>query len=631
MTMTKIALPVAGLLAALSCHLPPPHLERPPSGARRVVLLSHDGMEADRHADLLARGLYTDPDGLAAFPGRGFVVRQAIPVNPTLTSVNHASIATGAAPARTGIVSNAFHLPGTPLAATVSGFDHPWQAEPLWHAFRRQGRRAGVLLFPGADGATTERTADFAMVYVNHPLSAPAEVIRLSDASFAPAGTPTAPGDAPPRRSRLRVSLTGANLPKEVAFVLTAVDTVADGLAAWDTLIVDDDDDERNGVIARLGAGQWFPLRLSASHPDGGTRTVGGWCLLQRLDSDLSQVVIYRGAWYATEAYPRPYRELLDREVGFWPGPGDSRALARRLNGDEGLAIDEYLSQVERFSSYLNACARVTIRHEPFDLLLTYQPIIDEVQHALLIVEPRQLVFNPGLAATADEAIVATYLLADRAVGELARALDLERDALVVVSDHGIAPLWEVVHLNEVLRRAGLAEAEGTGDRQRVSGRSPMAAVGGGGSAHLYVNLAGREADGVVPGVEREQLLRRAAQALALLEVDGQPVVAEMYRREELAPLGLDSPHSGDLVVFMRTGFAATSRIGGPMHEPASYYGQHGHRNTAPGMAAVWMARGAGVPVRTLRRASLTEVAAFVAHLAGVQPPAQAEPWRSSR
>ncbi len=623
---------LASLLPVLSCHTPAPvHLHSSQPRAARVALLSHDGMAAERHADVLARHGYLDPDGFAAFSGAGYVVREAVPVNPTLTSVNHASIATGTHPGRTGIVANLFHLPGTSLTHTVSGFDHPWQAEPLWHAFRRQGRRAGVLLFPGCDGATPERTADFAMVYVNEPLSAVAEMVELVASSFAEAGRPPRPGDAPPRRATLTVPLTGAGLPAAASFALTAEDSVPDGEAAWDTLLVDDDGDPANGVFARVRAGEWFPVRLVAGHGDGGTRTVGGWCLLQRLDADLRRVILYRGAWFATEAYPRSFRELLDREVGFWPGPPDGRALAARLRGKVGLSVDEYVAQVARFSEYLNACVRTTARHQAFDLLLAYQPIIDEVQHTLLITQPRQLPFTPGLAATADEAIVATYRIADRAVGELARALDLQQDALVVVSDHGIAPLWEVVHLNEVLRLAGLAEVEGSGGSQRVSGRSRMAAVGTGGCAHLYVNLVGREEGGVVPEAERDELVRRAAQVLALLEVDGQPVVSEMFRREELDPLGLNSPNSGDLVVFMREGFAATSRIGGPVHEPASYNGQHGHRNSAAGMAAVWMARGAGVPARTVRRASLTEVAAFVAHLAGVQPPRDAEPWRSGR
>ena len=630
--MIRSAALLAVLLAALACRAPAgDDVSRAHPAATRVVLLSLDGMAAGRNNDLLARSAYRDPDGLAAFAGAGFVVHQAVPANPTLTAVNHASIAAGTHPGRTGIVSNVFHLPGTPVTQTVSGFDHPWQAEPLWHAVRRQGKRAGVLLFPGGDGATLERTADFATVYVNQPLSAAAEMIELGAANFVEAGRSPGLGDASPRRAILTVPLTGAGLPAEASFVLTAVDSVPDGRSAWDTVLVDDDEDPSNGTVARVRAGQWFPLRLTAPHQDGGKRTAGGWCLLQQLDADLERVVIYRGAWFATEAYPRPYRELLDREVGFWPGPADSHALAARLRGKAGLSVDEYVAQLARFSEYLNACVRTSLRHLPCDVLLAYQPIIDEVQHALLIIEPRQLPFTPGLAATADEAIVATYRIADRAVGELARALDLRKDALVVVSDHGIAPLWEVVHLNEVLRRAGLAEVDEAGVRRRVSGQSRIVAVGSGGCAHLYVNLAGREEGGVVEAAERDEVVRQAAQALALLEVDGQPVVAEMFRREQLPSLGLDSPNSGDLVVFMREGFAATSGIGGPLHEPAAYNGQHGHRNTAAGMAAVWMARGAGVPVRTVRRASLTEVAAFTAHLAGVRPPRDAVPWRSGR
>lgn len=623
--------PLLALLLAAPACLPTAPLPVTPrtGGAVRVVLLSHDGLAADRHQRMLAARGYQDPDGLAAFVPAGFVVGHAVPVSPTLTAVNHASLATGALPARTGIVSNLFHLPGGRLTDTVSGFAYPWQAEPLWQAFRRQGKRVGVLLFPGADGTTPQRTADFASVYVNDSLSAPAELVELTAAAFVTAGPAPAPGEAPPRRATLSVPLTGAGLPTSATFQLTALDTVRDGVAVWDALVVEGGGQDSSPRQVRPG--EWFPLSLTGPHPDGGRRTVGGWCLLQRLDGDLGRVTVYRGAWFATEAYPRDFRELLEALAGFWPGPGDAASLARRLAGGDGLSVEAYLQQVERFSSYLNACALAAIGHRPFDLLLAYQPIVDQVQHALLLADPRQLHFSAGLAATAEEAIAATYRLADRAVGELARALDLRRDALVVVSDHGIAPLWEVVHLNEALRRAGLAEMVEVHGERRVSDRSRMAAIGGGGSALLYVNLAGRQEGGVVPPEQRDQVIAQAAQVLARLEVEGEPVVAEMFRYDQLGPLGLDSPHAGDLVVFMRTGYAATSRIGGPLHEPASYLGQHGHRNTAPGMTAVWMARGAGVPTRRVRRAPLTEVAAFVAHLAGVSPPRDAVLWRAGR
>jgi hypothetical protein len=111
----------------------------------------------------------------------------------------------------------------------------------------------------------------------------------------------------------------------------------------------------------------------------------------------------------------------------------------------------------------------------------------------------------------------------------------------------------------------------------------------------------------------------------ALLEVDGEPVIETMVRREEAAALGLDHPNAGDLVVFMKPGFVATSRIGGALHEPNPYAGQHGYRNVHPEVAGVWLARGAGVVQARRAEAPLTGVAAFVAALAGVEPPAQAQ------
>ena len=594
------------------------------------MLVSLDGLAATRHRENLRQGVYTDREGLTAFEAAGYVIESAIPVNPALTSPSHASIATGAFPSVTGIVANRFHVPGTPIFQSVSGFDSPWGAEPLWQAFRRQGKRVGVLTFPGCDGGSPSRTADFGLLYVNTP-SAPAATVTLAATQFVATTLP--PGWASfsaPRRAIVSVKLAGPGVPSATGFTLTALDTTDDGGTDYDTLVVDDDADLANGTLARVRAGEWFPLHLRIPHPDGGTRTVGSWCLLQMLSSDLSLVKLYRGAFFSTEAYPRAFRESLEERAGFWPGPGDDRALEQALSGKDGLQVADFMQQTRRFSEFFNACARTAIAGETFDLLLVYQPVVDEVEHILLVTDPRHRAYSQGFAAIARGAVTEAYRLADRAVGELARSLDLSRDALVVVSDHGMAPVWESIHLNQLLQHAGLTDPEETERGWRVKASSKMVAFGSGGCANLYVNLKGREPSGVVEPGEREAVIRAAAAALANAQVDGIDVVEAMNRREDLGPLGLDSPNAGDLVVFMYPGFTTTSEIsspGSPFHSPAEIAGQHGFLNTHPEMTAVWLARGAGVPVRRLRKASLTEVAAFVAALAGVQPPAQARPW----
>ncbi len=618
--------------AAFGCGASAPVSQPRPRGelhaaARRVVLLSVDGLAATRHRRLLGRRAYNDQAGLAAFESWGYVVERAIPVEPTLTAVNHATIATGAPPGVTGIVSNHFRAPGSPPGRSLSGFDAPLGAEPLWVSLRRQGRRVGALAFPTCDGRGSERRADFGMAWAD--TAAPAQVVALAGAAFAPIGTP--PGAplslAPLKRASLQVVFAGEAGVPSAEFTLVAADTSDDGVAAYDALLVDDDGDLGNGVLATVRAGGWFPLAVRALHPDGGARLVGAWCLLQELGPDLARVRIYRGAFHATDAYPRAFRERLDREAGFWPGPADDRALAQGIDGTPGIGLDDYLAQARRFTEFFSACARAVVAHEPFDVLLAYQPAVDEAQHALTIADPRQARYSEGLAATAARAVDETYLIADAAVADLARALDLSSDALVVVSDHGVAPIWETVNGNEVLRRAGLAEAVERGGRRIVDDASQVVAVASGGCAHLYVNRAARAPAGVVPPERVGEVVASAARAFAALELAGEPMVEAALTREQLAAAGLDSPNSGDLVLFMRPGIAVTGGIGGALHEPAAYPGQHGFRSHHPEMHGVLLARGAAVPRRRRAEASLTEVAAMVSRLAGVQPPRAAAPW----
>lgn len=600
-----------------------------PSRAQRVVLLSLDGFAAERHSENLKSGVYTDPDGVGAFE-RGYVVERAIPVNPTLTAVSHTSIASGAFPTVTGIVSNTFHRPGTPILQAVSGFDAPLGAEPLWEAFRRQGRRVGVLTFPGCDNTSAFRTADFGMVYVNTPAARP-RVMDFDGGRFTPMSLPTGwASHSPARSASFSVDLTGSGLPQSVSFTLTALDSTDDEKIDYDTLVVDDDSDLSNGTLARSRLGEWFPLLLHAPHPDGGTRTVGAWCLVQALAADLSRVTIYRGGFFSTEAYPRAFREALEQTAGFWPGPPDERAVERHETGEGGITAADMLTQVRRFSEFFNACARTAISRESFDLLMLYQPIPDEVEHTFLLTDVRQHAYSPTRAHAAREIVTEAFRISDRAVGELSRALDFSHDALLVVSDHGMASVWEDVYLNQLLQHAALATAEKVENRWRVAPTSKMVAYANGGCAHLYVNLKGREPGGVVEPVVKDAVIQAAAVALAQAQIEGEDVVEAMFRHGELARVGLEAPDAGDLVVFLRPGMAATSSIAAPgsnWHGPAEICGQHGYLNSHPEVAAVWLARGAGVPQRRVREESLTEVASFVAALAGVQPPRQAHAW----
>lgn len=622
MRRTPTALVLATLsLASCRGTAPPSAPVGAGTHARRVVLLSIDGLAGPAHRDAVRRGVYRDPDGLAAFERGGFSVDWVRPVNPSLTSVNHASIATGAAPSSTGIVSNTFRPHGAAFGTTVSGFDAPIGAETLWESLRRQGKRAGVITFPGCDGRTPERTAAFGLVYVNTPFARSA-IVRLGDADFSlPDGGAQAAPDAPPRTASLQVSLRAGDATVPAAFVLTALDTVEDGKRAYDTLVADQDDDTSNGTLGRARAGEWFPLQVVAPHPDGGARTIGAWCIVQALAPDLAEVRLYRGAFNAVEGYPRAFRERIEKEASFWPGAPDEVHLERGISGGDGIEVRDYLAQAARFSAFFTAATIAAVRGERFDVLLTYQPVVDEVGHAFTLRDPRQAAWsktNEVLAAAATDEVLR---IADRAVGELSRSLDLSRDALVVVSDHGMVPVWEAIHINEALRRAGLADTEEGPRGPRLAPTSRAAAVCSGGVAHVYVNLA---PGGPVPAGERGEVVRQAARALALLEVDGDAVVEAMARREDAAKWGLDHPNSGDLVVFLKPGYVPTGSIGGRIHEPTNLVGQHGFLSHHRDLGAVWLARGAGVPAARRSDATLTEVAAFVSRLAGVEPPAGA-------
>jgi predicted AlkP superfamily pyrophosphatase or phosphodiesterase len=588
------ALAAAGIAAAvlLACTTGSPRgraARAPERESRRVVMISFDGVSGTRLTRLMNEPGKLPAGGYARLAKRGFFAERSQPPTPSLTAVSHVTLATGALPQQTGIVSNTILDRMKPFPATISGFDAPIRAETLWEAARRQGKRVGSMLFPGADGKTPARTADWGMVYVTDPIAA----TKLQ----TPDGPSWKATDAPERGSfspGRRLTVSFGKTTHSVTFV--ALDRTDDGKTNYDRLRVETEVE----TAAEVAPGDWFPVEVRGE--EGRT---GAWCKLLSLAPDLSKAEIYIGALFRNAAYPEELRKSLDDRIGFWPGPPDERVF-----GAGSAHPEVYLEQAERFSDFLTEADLLAIARSDWDLLLLYQPEVDSVEHEFFLADPRQQGYTPEHSARFQRFIDRIYAVADRELDRIERALT-PADSLFAVSDHGMTPVWTDISINEVLRQGGFVRLNREG---RVDSSSPAIAISHSGIAHIYVN-AGAPA-GTLDGIER---------LLSEFRVEGESPWDRILRRQDAWPLGLDAPESGDLIVLTRPGivFSMRARQGSPIGRP-SELGAHGYRNVYPDIDASFVSAGPGIKHERVSQVRNWETAARVSRALGIEPPKDA-------
>jgi predicted AlkP superfamily pyrophosphatase or phosphodiesterase len=583
--------------------------------AERVVMVSFDGVGADLAWRWIADGTAASPDGLRGLAETGFSAERLRMVDPTLTAVNHATLVTGHNAAGTGIVNNWYRDPGTPMIERVSGFTASSDAETLWKAARRSGLTVATLVWPGADGEAPDRMGDFGAVWPGPPLAA-SELLDLEPDTAGTTGEVPSNDGLVPLLWRFEVGLGSAN-PKSVTALVALVDSNPDGKPRYDAAAMRL---ENAPDWSYVGEMEWFELGFEAQGGrDDRPRRYGAWCKMLRIDRLNGTLRLYLGGAHRLRAYPEAFEDRLTEAIGPWPGEPDREQLAAWwLDLAAGIDLDTFLEQSERLDRYLDRMAEWVLAEEDPDLVLAYHPSADEYQHASLITDDLQWAYSPGRALAAREGLARVGRSIDASVKVLWSALEPERDALVVVSDHGMVPIHEVVRPNTVLEAAGLLRTASDGRRPRIAPDTPMVATASGAAINLYLNLEGREPDGVVSPSETPELLRRAARAFADLEVEGRPVTEKIFTRAEAAAVGLDSPNSGDLVVFLAPGFAASAGLVGAVHEPSRYYGQHGYLANHDEMCGMLFARGAGIRKTRGGEVPATAVAPMVARWLGI-------------
>jgi predicted AlkP superfamily phosphohydrolase/phosphomutase len=192
---------------------------------------------------------------------------------------------------------------------------------------------------------------------------------------------------------------------------------------------------------------------------------------------------------------------------------------------------------------------KALLKDRDWDLYVQVYEFTDRVAHILWqYMDPGHPLYDAGKAPKYQQAMREAYERMDRIVGE-ARAALPEGATLIVLSDHGFASFRRAVNYNRWLVDNGyLALKSDTGiltledlfDDNRLLfknvdwSRTKAYALGLG---NVYVNLKGRERDGiVVPGPEYEALLKELKEKMPQMvdpETGERPVYAA-YTRDEL-------------------------------------------------------------------------------------------------
>ena len=554
-----------------------------PAPSGRAVLISFDSLAGARLERLLSDPAKLPSGAFRRLAARGFHAIRSVPPTPSLTAVSHITHVTGALPERTGIVSNTFRDLTKPFPDTISGFAAPIRAETLWQAARRQGRRVGVMSYPGADANGPERTADWMMTWPGDPL-APGARWSLPKSAWEA----VEPGAAPKSFSPLLRATLAFGKTSYTARIL-AVDGTDDGKVDYDHVLFE-------GREVRVG--EWFPVEVAS--PEGRT---GAWCRLMALVPDLSGAEIYLGPLGRSTGFPANWVRTLDEKIGFWPGVPDSTTFGADSNRPE-----LFLEQADRLVDFLTRADLLAAARSDWDLLLIYQPEIDETGHEFLLVDPRQPRFTPERSARFLGFVEQSYALADRSLDAIERALRPD-DSLFVTGDHGMTAIWAEISIIDILREAGLVRLDA--DR-KVSASSPLLPVPASGIVHIYRNpRAGPD------------VIDRAERIVRGFRVGGESPFDRIVRREDAKDLGLQAPESGDLIVLARPGylFAKEARADGALVGERGDYGGHGYRNVYPEVDATLFAAGPGIPHQVVDSIGSWEIAALVAKAIGIAPP----------
>ena len=587
---------------------------------------------------------------------------------PTITPPGWATIATGALAGTHCVTDFTIHKPGTSPTNfnTFAAFSSEnCRAEFIWDAADRAGKKCIVLNYPGSHPSNMKNGimvggAGLSVGEYRNGLPGLGSNMtachdQLISTEFYPNGIrgqfkaaegwshvpETGEDDLLELEAKLNFPMTAEPIAETTWYVL-ARDMGGDG---YDTITLSPTRDF-NGALCTLTVGEWSPkIWTSLTMADGTTREVFFNCKLIELSDDAEDFRLFLSAMGTKDGWSSPPEiaaELTGCRGNFAPG-GGVRAYAVGW-----FDLDTYVEVNELYSQWVGDAARTLLTNHEWDLFYMHSHPTDWVYHAIMTDMDPNTCPDEERRKAAWAAHLGVYQTQDRMLANILEALD-DETMIVLVSDHGATPDGPKLNPYDILVPAGLTVLEkeqiaeedlrqlmeksmGVDSKKSRVGIYSLKSVMASTtipdltksqaipqrSIYIYINLKGRDPEGVVDPKDYEKVQQEIIDALYTY-VDpetGLRPVSLALSKQDARILGLYGDAVGDVIYALYPWFG--SQHGQIL--PSATYG-------VGSLHGLFTMGGPGLKTghRLQRTVWLTDLVPTICYLAGLPVPEHAE------
>ncbi len=494
----------------------------------------------------------------------------SIPIFPSHTPINYASLLTGVLPRQHGVVDGPIRLFGYPLKTiTQSGFSSTTKlVEPLWVTLDRLGITSTLLSVPGSTPPEVFSGQVVRGRWGGWGFEFPSVIFQSSkthsyqtESALIKFREPRSPND------------WKAQLP--ASFSLVKEITIEDWQSELSGLMVDTQDDKKIGYdtiyfysnkqtfLFSLSQGawsDWFPVSLKYKESHQAISTTAKIKVIKLGPKDFFRIRILYNSLNSSLVFPASLNNILQSQIGpmvdfpdnFPPQliyyPEDKNTFAE----ESTMSFEWHQKALGHLLTKKSQDVFIHSIYAPNQMLTSrwWLPAIDpkSTRHRHTQSQHRESALNETLQM---------YQRVDAMLGEAMSKMDMQESYIVLSSDHGVIPLNFEVRLNNFfLKKGWLKYSYDTKEKTiRIDWQKTKVVYLM--MNHIYINPQGLEGPYFpAKGKEYEKLRREVTEALtALQNLKGEHPLQKIIPRENAVEVGLPPDRVGDLIVVNKAGF----------------------------------------------------------------------------